>query len=128
LAWFVNSVHDQAWLDFLFLTLSHVGVFALFWVLVSKLAVKNQPTRSGRGHQKKKGNGTKPDYQVVRQHVFKTLVIKEWRKFISSPMYAMNSGIGLVMMLIFASSACFIARPSPISCRCWPPKAFQAPY
>ncbi len=107
LAWFVNSVHDQAWLDFLFLALSHVGVFALFWVLVSKLAVKTNQLGQVVVTKKKKGNGTKPDYQVVRQHVFKTLVIKEWRKFISSPMYAMNSGIGLVMMLIFAVISLF---------------------
>jgi ABC-2 type transport system permease protein len=107
LAWFVNGIHSQSGLDFLFLLLSHAAIFALFLLLLSKLAIKTNQLGQVVVTKKKKGNGTKPDYQVVKQKVFKTLVIKEWRKFIASPMYAMNSGIGLVMMLIFAVISLF---------------------
>ncbi|MFA5235452.1 MAG: hypothetical protein WC399_01160 [Bacilli bacterium] len=110
LAWFVRSIHEQAWLDFLFLALSHAAIFALFCLLVARLAIKTNQLGQVVVTKKKKANGTKPDYQVITQPVIKTLVIKEWRKFIASPIYAMNSGIGLVMMLIFAVISLFYRK------------------
>jgi len=102
MAWFANSVHNHAWLDFAFLTLSHLILFGAFVFVVGRLAVKTN--QQGGVIVTAKNN---PHYKVIEQGVYKTLIGKEFRKFIGVPLYAMNSGIGVVLMLILAIVSLF---------------------
>ncbi len=102
LRWFVNSVHQQSWLDLLFLFGSHAGIFTLFLFVVSKLAIKtNQWGQVVITKSNKKG------YKVASSSLLKTLVNKEFRKFFASPLYALNCGVGIVIMLVFAVMSLF---------------------
>jgi ABC-2 type transport system permease protein len=102
LAWFVKSVSTSSIVSLLLLVASHTIVFGLFILAVSRMAIKtNQLAQVTTVFQK---GGA---YKVISQGAFKTLVIKEFRKFIQTPMYALNSGIGLVFLLIFSLLSLF---------------------
>ncbi len=102
LRWFVLAVHQGSWVDFLLLVSTHIGIFLGFIFLVARLAIKtNQLNQITTIHQ---NNG---QYRVVSQSVHKSLIQKEFRKFFSVPLYAMNSGIGILIMLIFAVISLF---------------------
>ena len=102
MAWFANAIHSQNWLDLAFLVSSHLIVFAAFVFIVGRLAIKTN--QLGNVIVTGKNN---PHYRVIEQGVFKTLIIKEFRKFISVPLYAMNSGIGIILMLLLAIVSLF---------------------
>lgn len=97
--WFIQAV-DQA--DFLKLggvmLLSGIP-FTLFVLALPKPVVKlNQAAANA-----KQQAYVKPVYES--RSVFRSLVRKEAMKFFSVPMYAMNSGIGIVMLLLAAVAA-----------------------
>jgi ABC-2 type transport system permease protein len=97
MGWFSNAIANHSVLDIVYLSVSHIILFVGFLLLVSKVAIKTnqlaQVTVSGKSKQQ---------YRVVSQTSFVTLIKKEARKFLASPLYALNSGIGIVIMLLFA--------------------------
>ena len=102
MAWFGDAVANGSLTSLLWLLLSHVGVFVIFIFVVARLAVKTNQIAQVTTIYRKGG-----PYKVISQGTFKTLIIKEFRKFFQTPMYALNSGIGLVFLIILSMGALF---------------------
>lgn len=96
--WFIQAVAEEDLLKLLFVILIGGIPFALFVLALPKPVVRLNQTATNTVRQKDE----KPVYEA--RGVFKSLVRKEWRKFFAVPMYAMNSGIGIVMLLLAAGA------------------------
>ncbi|MFA5481478.1 MAG: hypothetical protein WC282_03770, partial [Bacilli bacterium] len=99
--WFAASVHDLNFLNFVYLIVSHLGLFALFLFIVTKLSVKANQNRVANKEVIIKSRETK------KAPIFMALLKKEWRKFVGTPIYIFNSGMGLIMLIIFSAGALF---------------------
>lgn len=97
--WFVQAV-DQADLLKLGGVILLSGVpFALFVLSLPKPVIRLNQTAAVSKPQ------TYEAAVYESRGVFSSLVRKEWQKFFSVPMYAMNSGIGIVMLLLASIAA-----------------------
>ena len=95
LPWFVEAVHDHQLLSLIYLVLSQALPLAAFVFLISKMVVStNQQALSV-----KTGKNLRP-VKFRQRSVFESLIIKEARKFINVPIYAVNSGFGPIILIL----------------------------
>lgn len=97
--WFTNAFHSAQWFDLIGVVLLNGGVMVLFVISVSKVMV----TLNSKSQNKR--NIAKKDAQFASSTLFQSLVIKEVRRFLNVPIYAMNSGIGVVLLLLAAGAS-----------------------
>jgi ABC-2 type transport system permease protein len=93
--WFAKAVSSHDIFSLLLLFLISFVPFVLFFLGIEKMVVKtNQKgmTVVTRKNAKKAVS--------VTQSVTKSIIKKEWKKFISVPIYAMNSGLGAVFLFL----------------------------
>lgn len=96
--WFVASVHNLSVIDLLWLVLSSVALMIVFVLVIQKLVL--------RTNQKGLSVITRKQSKRAKSQVrstFMSLLIKEVRKFVSVPIYAVNSGFGPVLLIILSS-------------------------
>ncbi|HOP56599.1 MAG TPA: hypothetical protein PLM51_00240 [Bacillota bacterium] len=95
MGWFADAIHNHDILSFLLLFVSNTVPFALFVYLVAKWTVKiNQKNMSVKTRTSVKTAVSQS------QPVFQAIIRKEFRKFLSVPIYAVNAGFGLLMLMI----------------------------
>jgi len=95
MAWFMDAIHNHDLLSLLFLALVNVVPFYLFLIVVQKLTTKT--------NQMGLSVVTRKNTKAVKSQsrpLFETLVIKEFRKFINVPSYAVNAGFGPVFLFL----------------------------
>jgi ABC-2 type transport system permease protein len=96
--WFVTGIHELDLLAMLWLVLSGVTFLFLFVILIQKIVTKtNQKGLSII--TRKKGKLAKNQVRTT----FMSLLIKEIRKFVSVPIYAVNSGFGPILLIVLSS-------------------------
>lgn len=101
-AWFMDAVHDQSLVALLLLVASHIGAFYLYIEGISGIAHKsNQASRNIIMSK------TGKVYQHKQKSVTRTLVEKELNTFLSIPLYALNAGLGPIILLIFSIASLF---------------------
>ncbi|MBU1141041.1 MAG: hypothetical protein KKG64_00810, partial [Firmicutes bacterium] len=100
--WFMNAIHQQSFVDLFYLLGSHVIAFTLFIILIQGL-VQRTNQRGVRANIRKQSKPVR--YQS--KSVLLALVQKEFKKFFSSTLYAVNSGIGPVMLIVLSVASLF---------------------
>jgi len=96
-SWFINAVSNLNVLELTYLLISHIAILFLFIHLTSHLIVKlNQ--KGLRSNLKKNGKDIK--YQA--KSTYSALIKKEFKKFFNVPLYAVNSGLGPVLLLVLS--------------------------
>ena len=95
LSWFKDAVHLHDPLAFIFLFLTHALPLVGFIFLISRLVVKTNQ----KGLSVVTGKNKKP-LKYRERPLMESLVIKEARKFISVPIYTINSGFGPIIMIL----------------------------
>lgn len=101
IGWYIDGVHDLNHLSMLYYILVSVGVFGLFILLVNPVIRKTNQSKT-KGYISKK---TKVNYDS-KGLVF-TMVIKEIKKYFSVPIYAVNTGLGPVILLVLGIASFF---------------------
>ncbi len=100
--WYMNAVHDHQILDFVFLVLSHVVIFGLYFFFIGPLVHKtNQNQTKMRAYKNKK------TLNYESKSIYQTLINKEFRKFFGVTIYAVNSGLGPVILIILSVASLF---------------------
>ncbi|XMB72416.1 hypothetical protein RJI07_00575 [Mycoplasmatota bacterium WC30] len=100
--WFVEAVNDHNFLSFLWLLLSNAAVFTAFVFGIQKLVVSTNQrglTKITRKNNKK----------VVskKRSIISSISTKESRRFFSTPIYALNMGLGPVLLIILGIASLF---------------------
>ncbi len=101
IGWYIDGVHDLNHLSMLYYVLVAVVVFGLFILLVNPVIRKTNQSKT-KGYISKK---TKVNYDS-KGLVF-TMVIKEIKKYFSVPIYAVNTGLGPVILLVLGIASFF---------------------
>lgn len=99
--WYASAVHDGNAINFAFLFLSHIIIFGLFLFIVAKLSVKTNQNRTANKEVIIKSK------RLRQAPIFWALLVKEWRRFIGTPIYIFNCSFGLIMLLIGSGAAIF---------------------
>jgi ABC-2 type transport system permease protein len=95
--WFINAVDQLKFLDLLYLLVSHIVILILFINLIANQVLKlNQ--RGLKSNTKK--NGKEIKYQV--RSTYNALIKKEFKKFFNIPIYAVNAGLGPVLLVVLS--------------------------
>jgi ABC-2 type transport system permease protein len=103
MAWFAQAVHQGDPVALLLFISTGAIVFFLFGFLLGQTMKRtNTATMSTRTFRKTRSHSYEPNA------VFHALVVKEFRKFLGVPLYALNSGFGLVMMVILGIASLFV--------------------
>lgn len=97
--WYAAAVYDGNLLSFIYLILSHVGIFVVFLVLLSKLSVKTNQNRATNKELIIKSKNLR------KNPVLLALIRKEWSRFVGTPIYIFNCAFGLIMLLLGAVAA-----------------------
>ncbi|MCD4826749.1 MAG: hypothetical protein K8Q99_03060 [Acholeplasmataceae bacterium] len=100
--WFNNAVYSNSYLDMLYIIGSHSILFIVYIYFIEKLAAFTNKRGIRSNIKYKQKNITYQEKTVVR-----SLVEKEFKKFINSTLYALNSGIGLVFMIVLSVASLF---------------------
>ena len=100
--WFNQAVDQVSILHLLYLVGSHVILFGIYVFFIEKLAAFTNK-RGIRTQIKYKQKTLK--YQ--EKPVVQSLVEKEFKKFFNSTLYALNSGIGMVLLVIMSVASLF---------------------
>lgn len=100
--WFIDAIHQQSIVDLLLLVGTHAIALFLFVMLLEGLVQKTNQ-RGVRTNIKK--NNKEIKYQ--EKSVLQTLVQKEFKKYFNSILYAVNSGIGPVMLIVLSVASLF---------------------
>jgi ABC-2 type transport system permease protein len=100
--WFVQSVHQTNILSLLLLMVTHLGLFTLFIFGIAKISMKiNSQSGINVGIQ---------NYTPITSQsrtVFKSLLVKEFRTYLGITFYVLNTGIGIIFMLIAGIASLF---------------------
>lgn len=99
--WFNRAVNQQSLLDVLWIVLTHGIAFFLYWLVLDRVTLKTNQRQTSM----KFGKATPTTYQS--HSLFSALVLKEFRKFLSVPLYALNAGLGVVILLALALGSLF---------------------
>jgi ABC-2 type transport system permease protein len=102
LLWFTNAVSKRNVLDLIYLVFSHAALFFLFLYFIEDVVQKTNQ-KGQRAHTRING---KPVTYQARHAVF-ALVQKEIRKFFSIPLYAINAGLGPVILIVLSVASLF---------------------
>src|SRR5690606_3019406 len=101
LKWFFNAIVNQNILELLYLVLGSIIVFIVGVMLFEKLSLKINKTTV------KRRINTNKTINVQTQPILKTLIKKEMNKFFSIPLYMINVGFGLVILLLGSFASIF---------------------
>ncbi|MCR3905948.1 MAG: hypothetical protein NUK62_02865 [Tenericutes bacterium] len=100
--WFMNSIHDHNVIDLILLVCSHALLFGIFVYFIQ--GIVHQTNQKGiRSNTRKNGSVIK--YQ--QRSVLMALVQKEFKKFFSITLYAVNAGLGPVIMIVLSIASLF---------------------
>ncbi|MFP4186700.1 MAG: putative ABC transporter permease subunit [Acholeplasmataceae bacterium] len=102
LRWFTDAVSKGSLIDLILIVLSHAGLFFLFIYLIEGAVQKTN--QKGRHAQTRKREGP---ITYRAKGVIPALIQKEIRKFFSTPIYALNTGLGPVLLLILSVGSLF---------------------
>ncbi len=102
LQWFMTAIHERSILDLLYLVIANGMIFGLYVFGIQGLVQKTNQ-RGVRTYTRKAGS--KINYQS--SPIGWTIVKKEFKKFFSIPLYALNSGLGPVLLLIAGIASLF---------------------
>ena len=100
--WYMNAVHDHQVLDFLYLLGSHLVIFGLYFYLIGPLVHKTNQNQT-----KMKAYRSKKVLTYETQSIYKTLINKEFKKFFGITIYAVNAGLGPVLLTILSLASLF---------------------
>ncbi|MBN2300246.1 MAG: hypothetical protein JXC31_03555 [Acholeplasmataceae bacterium] len=100
--WFIQAVHQQSIGNLLLLVGTHGLALFLFIILLQGLVQKTN--QKGVRSNIRKNNKT---IKYQEKPVIQTLIQKEFKKYFSSILYAVNSGIGPVMMIVLSVASLF---------------------
>jgi ABC-2 type transport system permease protein len=100
--WFNNAVYSNSFLDLAYIVGSHGILFIIYIYFVEKLAEFTNK-RGIRSHIKYK----QKDISYQEKTVVRSLVEKEFKKFFNSTLYALNSGVGLILMIVMSIASLF---------------------
>jgi ABC-2 type transport system permease protein len=92
--WFFNVLITEDLLSFIFYILFHGLFFYFFIILLTKLTIKTNQTRTTLLFVGKEKIPTKI------KPMLQTLIKKEWSRFINTPVYFLNTGFGLIILII----------------------------
>lgn len=92
--WFVESISDHNLLSLLYLVGSHAIIFAGFVLSVGKVSeyLNKRGVQKHLSHTKKASSMTQRSLSYI-------LIKKEFNKFFSIPIYVLNAGFGLVLLI-----------------------------
>ena len=99
--WYIDGVHDLNHLHMLYYVLVSLGVFGLFVILVTPVIKKTNQTQTKSYITKNK----KVNFES--KGLIFTLVIKEIKKYFSIPIYAVNTGLGPVLLIVAGIASFF---------------------
>jgi ABC-2 type transport system permease protein len=102
ITWFTHAIHDGNLIELLYLLLTHVAILGMFVYFIQ--GVVNHTNQRGLRQNIKK-NGKPVKYQ--EKSVVMVLVQKELKKFFSIPLYAVNSGLGPVILVVLSIGSLF---------------------
>ncbi len=92
---YINLVIDFKVLNFVLFIIINVGILLLTVLILGKVYYKiNSQVKVVRG------NNRKHDYKIVSNRPIVALIRKELNKFISSPVFVINAGFGLILFVI----------------------------
>jgi len=94
--WFASAVFDQNILHFLYLFLLYGGFTTGMIFLIAKLSIKTNQNRTTAKEIIIK------DGKRAQKPIILSLIKKEWRKFITTPVYIFNCGFGLIILVALA--------------------------
>ncbi len=102
--WFVGAIQDQNLGYLALLLLTNFGLFTAFIFGVQKLVVStNQRSLAKNTRKNAKAAVSKS------RSLMSSITLKEFKKFINTPIYALNLGIGPLMLIILAVASIFYA-------------------
>jgi len=102
LGWFIDAISNHDPLALFLLILSNGGLFTLFIIFVFPL-VEFTNKRGIRSNIKKHHKAI----TYRKQHIMVTLIKKEFSKFFSITLYALNAGLGPVVLVIGSIASIF---------------------
>jgi len=103
--WMIEAIDQKNVLSLFFLVFVNFGVFGTFLYFIQGLVNKaNQ-----RGN---KQNISLKSKKITYQErpLIMTLVLKEWKKFIGVPIYAVNVGFGVIILLVASVASLFYSE------------------
>ena len=101
---FINSVHHQDHVAFLLYAGISIGVFMLYVLLITNLVKKtNQSKRTAYFNRNKA-------VTFQSSHVIMTLVKKEFKTYFSIPIYVLNTGLGVVIIIAMSVASLFFKQ------------------
>lgn len=101
LKWFFDAIVNQSILDLIYLVIVNMFVFIGGVILFEKLSLKINKTTV------KRRLNTNKTVNIQQQPILKTLIKKEFNKFFSIPLYMINVGFGLVILLLGSFASLF---------------------
>ncbi|PKK98970.1 MAG: hypothetical protein CVV57_03960 [Tenericutes bacterium HGW-Tenericutes-2] len=104
-AWFMDAVHNQSILSLIYLVASNGILFFLFIYFIQGF-VQRTNQRGIRANIKK--NGKAITYQ--ERSIVTALVQKEFKKFFSITLYAVNAGLGPVLLTVLSIASLFYTQ------------------
>lgn len=102
LRWYIKAVHELSVIHMLYIVLSHGGLFILYILAINPLV---QYTNQKGLKSNTKSNGKPVRYQV--KPLLWALVQKELKKFFSIPLYAVNAGLGPIILMVLSVASLF---------------------
>lgn len=102
LEWFYNAITNNSALDLIYLVLFNVVLFIGGVYVFERLSLKINKTTV------KRRLNTKKEVVIQTQPLLKTLIKKEFNKFFSLPIYIVNTGLGVIFILILGIASIFI--------------------
>jgi len=102
LKWMIDAISNRSIISMLYLLSSHVGLFVIFVLGISPIV--NYTNQKGmKSFKAKKGKALV--YQS--RPVMMSLIKKEFKKFFSITLYAVNAGLGPVLLMILSVASLF---------------------
>jgi len=102
MTWFIQAIHEGNLLNLFYLVGSHALIFGLFMYFIQ--GVVNSTNQKGIRQNIKK-NGKPIKYQ--ERSIMTALIQKEFKKFFNVPIYAVNAGLGPVLLMVLSVGSLF---------------------
>ena len=98
---YIKMITDFNVTDLLMFVLVHLSLFSITIILLSKIYFK-----INSNIKKVKTQVASKDYRIKTNKPIKALIKKEFKKFVSSPVFIINAGFGLVLFIVISISMC----------------------
>ncbi|NCU32049.1 MAG: hypothetical protein EOM23_03720, partial [Candidatus Moranbacteria bacterium] len=100
--WYMRAVHQREVLPLLYLISSHLLIFGIYFLGIGPLV--NHTNQNQTSMRLSKTNKT-VKYQT--RSIYSSLLAKEFRKFFSVTIYAVNAGLGPVILIVLSVASLF---------------------